>query len=142
MLQFGFEVAQASDPGLGVLAHPPVVDEADRHGVQKVQLLATPPLCDDETGFLEQLEVLHHAEARHGEAGFELSERLSVVPVELIEELPAGRVGEGFEHRVHPHTIGDHLVTCQGCSANSITKCGPTVGMSNSSPRTCQPAAS
>ena len=45
----------AGGPGLGVLAHPPVVDEPDRDGVQEVELLAAAPPGDDEAGLLEQL---------------------------------------------------------------------------------------
>ena len=61
-LQSVLEVAERCGPGLGVLAHPPVVDEADRDGVQEMQLLATLPLGHDQAGLLEQLQVLHHAE--------------------------------------------------------------------------------
>src|SRR5205807_4990596 len=38
------EPAQAGGPGLGVLAHPPVVYEPDRDRVQEVELLAAVPL--------------------------------------------------------------------------------------------------
>jgi len=54
-----------SRPGLGVLAHPPVVDEADRDGVQEVELFAASPFGDHEPSVLELFQVLHHAEARH-----------------------------------------------------------------------------
>ena len=54
-LQSLLEVAEPGGPGLGVLAHPPVVDEPDRDGVQEVELLPAPPPRDDEAGLLEQL---------------------------------------------------------------------------------------
>ena len=113
-LQSLLDLAERCRPGLGVLAHPPVVDEPDRHGVQVVQLLAALPPCDDEPGLLEQLEVLHDAEAGHREPLHERTERLPVLAIERVEQLPASRVGQCAEHRVHVRTIGDHLVTCQG----------------------------
>src|SRR6266498_3437228 len=39
-LQSLLELAEGRGPRLGVLAHPPVVDEADRDRVQEVELLA------------------------------------------------------------------------------------------------------
>ena len=97
-----FEVAEPGGHGFGVLAHPPVVDEPDRDRVEEVELLPTLSLRDDEPGFLELLEVLHHAEARHREAFGERVQRLAVLPEELVEEAPPGGVGERSEHVVHP----------------------------------------
>ena len=100
-LQFLLEAAEPGGPGFGVLAHPPVVDEPDRDGVQEVELLPAPPLGDDEPGLLQLLEVLHHPEARHREARLELGQGLAVVPEELVEQAPPGRVGQRLEHLVH-----------------------------------------
>ena len=55
----------------------------------------------DEMRLLEDLQVLHHAEAGHRQPGFELGQRLPVALEELVEQLPPRRVGEGPEHRVH-----------------------------------------
>ena len=55
LLQSCLEAAERGRPGLGVLAHPPVVDEPDRDGVQEVELLAAPPLGHHEPGLLEHL---------------------------------------------------------------------------------------
>jgi hypothetical protein len=54
---------------------------------------------------LVHLEVLHHAEARHGEALLERRQRLPVLPEELIEQAAARGVCERPEHFVHG---GDH----------------------------------
>jgi hypothetical protein len=100
-LQFVLEAAQPGGPRLGVLADPAVVDEADRHRVEEVELLPTAATGDHEPGVLEQLQVLHDAEAGHREALLEGVERLAVLPEQLVEQSPAGRVGEGSEHGVH-----------------------------------------
>ena len=89
------------------------MDEADRDRVEEVQLLPAPPPGDDEARFLELLQVLHHAEAGHREAGFERAQRLPVLPEQLVEQAPSGRIGQGPEHLVHATKIGDQLVTCQ-----------------------------
>ena len=78
-----------------------------------MELLPPSPLGHDEAGFLELLEVLHHAEARHLEAFLERAQGLAVLAEELVEQAPPGRIGEGLEHRIHAATIRDYLVTCQ-----------------------------
>ena len=77
------------------------MDEPDRDGVEEVQLLPALPSGDDEPGLLELLQVLHHPEARHVEARFELVERLAVLAEELVEQAPPGGVGQRLEHLVH-----------------------------------------
>ena len=109
-----FEVAQGRNPRLGILAHPPVVDEPDRDGVQEVQLLAPAPLGHDEAGLLEHSQVLHHAEARHRQAPLERAQCLAFLFEQLVEQPAACRVGEGPEHIIHAVRIRDCLVTCQG----------------------------
>ena len=98
---------------LSVLAHPAVVDEPDRDGVQVVELLAATPLGGHQARFLELLQVLHHAEARHREPLRQCAQRLPVLAEELVEKAPPRRIGEGSEHRVHAPTIRDVMVTCQ-----------------------------
>jgi hypothetical protein len=100
-LQLLLEPGQAGCPGLGVLADPTIVDLPDRDGVQKVQLLAAPAPGDHEARLLEQLQVLHHAEAGHVEPLLERAERLPVLPEELVKEAAPGGVGEGLEHFIH-----------------------------------------
>ena len=107
LLQSGLEVTEAGDPRLGVLAHPPVVDQADGHGIQEVELLPAPPPGDDEARRFELLEVLHDSEARHREVLLERVERLTVLPEQIVEEAPPSGVGQGPEHLVHDPRICD-----------------------------------
>ena len=88
-------------PRLGVLAHPPVVDEPDRDGVQEVQLLPAPSPGDDEARLFQLLQVLHHAEAGDVEPRLERAQRLAVFTEQLVEQAPPGGIGEGPEHVVH-----------------------------------------
>jgi hypothetical protein len=60
-------------------------------------------------------EVLHHAEAGHRQPPLERAEGLSVLLEQLVEQAPAGRVGERPEHFVYGPSICDLLVTCKGC---------------------------
>ena len=85
---------------LGVLVDPPVVDQADRHGVEEVELLPARSARDDETGLFEDAQVLHHAEARHLQLGLELGQRAAVTLEEPVEQEPARRIGECLEHAV------------------------------------------
>jgi hypothetical protein len=77
------------------------VDEPDRDGVQKMELFAPAPSGDDETRLLEHLEVLHDAEAGHGEPPLERGQVLAILTEELVQQAAPSRVGEGFEHLVH-----------------------------------------
>ena len=87
----------------GVLVDPPVVDQPDRHRVQVVELLPALPARDDETGVLEDAQVLHHAEAGHLELGLELRERAAVALEELVEQVASRRIGERLEDLVVVH---------------------------------------
>ena len=95
------EVAERGRPGLGVLADPPVVDEADGDRVQEVELLAAAPPGDHQAGLLELLQVLHHPEARHGKRSSSALRVWPSSPEELVEQAPPGRIGQRLEHLVH-----------------------------------------
>lgn len=71
------------------------------HGIQKVQLLAPVPDHGEEVGGFEDIEVLGHGLAGHVEMGAEFRQRLPVGLVQVVEELAAARIGEGFEHIFH-----------------------------------------
>jgi len=87
LLQFVFEVDERGHPTLGVLVDPAVVQETDRNGVEVVQLLPADLVADDQVGFFENLEMLHHAEAREvGQLGFEVDKRPSVLLEETVEQ--------------------------------------------------------
>ena len=100
LLQLGLEIGERRHLALGVLVDPPVVDQPDRHRVEKVQLLPARPPRDDETGLLEHAQVLHDAEARHLQLGLQLGERAAVTHEEPVEQEATGRVGECLEHAV------------------------------------------
>ena len=55
---------------------------------------------DDQAGRLEHAQVLHHAEPRHLQLGFQLAERAAVTLVEPVEEVPPGGVGKRLEDAV------------------------------------------
>lgn len=99
-----FEVDHRRGPGFGELGDPAVVDLADRHRVQVMDLLPTVAPRRDEVGLLEHLQVLHHAEARQlGQFVAELSEREAVVAEQTVEQATTTRVGQRLEDRVVVH---------------------------------------
>ena len=53
VLQFLLQPGQTGSPWLGVFAHPPVIDEADRNGVEVVQLLSALSSADNKAGLLK-----------------------------------------------------------------------------------------
>jgi hypothetical protein len=103
LLQFSFDPAERGRQRLGVLAHPAIVDETDRDGIQEVELLPAALARDHEIGLLEHTEVLHHTEARHRQLSPELAQRLAVAAAKLVKELPPGRRGERSEYNVLVH---------------------------------------
>ncbi len=64
-------------------------------------LLTASPQSHDEIRRFEQLEVLRHGLTSHVQVFAELAQRLPVVRLQAIEQLPAARVGERLEHLVH-----------------------------------------
>mgnify|MGYP003516575287 CR=1 FL=1 len=93
--------------GFGVPRDPSVVDLADRHGIQVVELLATLLVGDDELRGLEQAEVLHHAEAGHlGERLDKARQSLAVVIGQRVEQRPTRGVRERLEHVVEVVHVG------------------------------------
>src|SRR4051794_17693999 len=114
LLEVALQLAERGGPGLGVLAHPPVVDEADRDRVQEVELLATAPLRRHEARVLEHAQMLHHAEARHRQPALEAAQRLPVVAKELVQQTSPRGISQRPEHLIHVSTICDLMVTRQG----------------------------
>src|SRR5687767_9723506 len=100
-LQIGLEPAERRGPGLGVLAHPAVVDEPDRNRIQEVELLAAPAPRRDQPRLLEHPQVLHDGETRHRQPALERAQRLSVALEERVEQTASRGVREGLEHGVH-----------------------------------------
>jgi len=89
---------------LGVLVDPPVMDQPDRDGIEKMQLLPARPARDEKTGLLQQAQMLHDPDARHLHLGFELGQRATFTLEEKIEQKATGRVGQRLEHEVVVHT--------------------------------------
>lgn len=73
-----------------------------------------PPLHHDETGVLEQPEVLRYGDARHGEPLSQRTQGLTVGDEQGVQQVTPGRIREGLEHQFHGASIGNHLVTYQG----------------------------
>jgi len=115
LLQFVLQAREGCCPGLGVLADPAVVDEADRNGVEVVELPATVSNRRDEAGVGEHAKVLHDAEAGHPrECCLQLGEGLSVALTERVEQGSPARICQRPEDLlIHEVTICDRLVTCQ-----------------------------
>src|SRR3954453_843093 len=116
VLQLLLEVDERRGVALRVLVDPPVVDLADRHRVEEVELPPPLPPGDEEVVLLEDPQVLHDAVARHLQLRLELTERPPVAGEQQVEQEPARRVGERLEHAVvvrHASKIGDQKVTCQ-----------------------------
>ena len=61
--------------------------------------------ADDETGPLENLEVLHHPEARHRHPLLQGGQGLTVLGEQGVEQVAPGRVRKGLEYLVHSHDV-------------------------------------
>jgi hypothetical protein len=57
--------------------------------------------------------MLHHAKACKWQVRLQLTQRLAVLPEELIEQQAPARVSQGFEDSIHARIIRDSLVTHQ-----------------------------
>jgi hypothetical protein len=103
MLQFCLEIGERRHVRFPVLVDPPVVNEADRHRVEEVQLLAARSPGEDEPRVFEDAQVLHDAEARHLQLRLELGERAAVTREEPVEQVAPRRVRQRPEHAVVVH---------------------------------------
>lgn len=79
-----------------------------------MQFFAATLARDDEPRLLQLLQVLHDPEPAHLKSLGERVQGLAVLAEQLIEQRSPGGIGQRLEYLVHPGTIGDHLVTCQG----------------------------
>jgi hypothetical protein len=66
-----------------------------------MQLLAPAPDDDDQVGHLEQQEMLGDRLPRHVEARAQFAKRLTVALVQLVEQLSAAFISQGFEYCIH-----------------------------------------
>ena len=107
----------AGGPRLRVLAHPAVVDEPDRDGVEEVQLLAAPPARRD-AALPPRARSGASSRRSASSAAAPRARSASARPAEQLVE-QARRVGSASALNTSSMggTIGDSLVTCQasGC---------------------------
>ena len=73
-----------------------------------MQLLATAAPGRDQARLLQHPQVLHDAEAGHRQALLERTQRLTVLPEQLVKQAAPGWIGKGLEHRVHRIHAPDH----------------------------------
>src|SRR5689334_8689252 len=104
-----------------LLCDRPALDGlSERRRVDVMELVAAFPPRGDEPGVLEDAEVLGDRLPRGsqtvlgGEAGAQLEQRLAVSVAELVEDHPAGGIGQRLEHVSHTaETIGKQLLAYQ-----------------------------
>ena len=96
---------------------PPVVNQPDRHRVQKMQLLPAGPARDNDAGGFEHTEMLHDAEACHRQLRFELRQRLATTRAGQIEKVATRRIRQCLEDAVvvHAPNVWSHVKP--GCGA-------------------------
>lgn len=116
-----FQFRQHTQSAPFVFVDPAIGDVLDRQRVQIVQLLAAAPNGDHKSRRFEQLEVLGYRLPRHVEVFAKLSERLTVVRSQLIEQLPATGIGQSLEHLIH---VGRHEPIMQpfGCMSSPLCR--------------------
>jgi len=91
---------QCLKPRLLEFADPPFGDLVERHRVEVVQLLPSPPHGADQVGGLQDGDVLGGRLAGHGQLAAQFTQRLPVALVQAVEQLPPGRVGQRLEDLV------------------------------------------
>ena len=95
------ELGEDSEAAPVELADPALGNLVNRDRVEVMQFFAPAPHDGDEVGRLQQTQVLADGLARHREVLAQLAERLSVSRMQLVQQLPAGGIGQGPEHIVH-----------------------------------------
>src|SRR5277367_5488156 len=82
---------------------PTFGDLVDGNGIDVVELFPPSPLPGYETRLPENGEMLGDRLARHGEPRAQLAQRLAVLPVQPVKQLPPARVGQGVKQGVVIH---------------------------------------
>ena len=96
--------------GLGIAADPSVRDEADRQGVEEVELVSAVAAGGNEMRILEHSQVLHDAEAGHlRQHRLQLAERLAVPLSEPIQQRAPMLIGKRFERRLELFHAADYM---------------------------------
>src|ERR1035438_6001653 len=103
-----FQIAQRLEAMAFVFANPALGDLVNRHWIEVMQLLSPAPDDGDQIRRLQQQEMLRDRLPRHVEVRAQFAERLPVALVQLIEQLTAALVRQGFEHCIH---LAQHYAT-------------------------------
>jgi hypothetical protein len=121
------------------LAYPAFADFVCRNGIDEVQFFAALPLPGNEIRLLEKRQVLGDCLARHMQSLAKIAERLAILPVQPIQQLPAACVRQRVKHGVFFQAqdtqlfsclfIGNRMVACQApcaqrCRAHSTRENG------------------
>ena len=88
-----FQIAQRLKAMAFIFANPALGDLVNRHWIEVMQLLAPAPDDGDQVRLFEENQVLRHRLPRHLQMLTQLRQRLSVVRVQLIQQLAAARIG-------------------------------------------------
>src|SRR6266508_6834741 len=134
LLQLLFQVRQGGDQNALVLADPARRDVGDGRRVEVVVLLATAAQGHDQPGTLQHRDVLAHRLTGHVKLRAQLDERLPVVRMQAVEQVPSRGVGESGEHRyvvVH----GSHIRQPLGCLSTTAAWLESAQPAATASPR-------
>lgn len=88
--------------------NPAFVNLVDWNRVEVVQLFPSLPLDRNQIGVFQQAKVLRDRLPRHAQSLAQLTQRLSVLGVQAVEQFSAAGVGQGLEHGVyffHGHVL-------------------------------------
>ena len=66
-----------------------------------MQFVSSAPNNGHEIRVLQQPQVFRHRLPRHIHAHAKLAQRLPVIRLQTVQQFPAGRIGQRFEHLVH-----------------------------------------
>src|SRR5262249_42888213 len=134
--EVAFEVGERLEAPALVLADPALGDLVDRDGVQEVQLLAAAPQDGDEIRVFQNFQVLRDGLPGHVEMLRELSERLAVVGMELVQQEPAAGIGGRLERLVEVSCHGSHYATVRlHVKRTAIAEPGDGAALAALSPR-------
>lgn len=102
------------------LSNPAFVNIVNGNGIEVVELFASLPLDRDKIRVFEQAEMLCNGLARHTEFPAQFAESLAISCVQAIEQFPASRIGQSFEHLVD--LLHRHMLAANGKrQANTCT---------------------
>ena len=122
-----FEFGQSPQTVPFVLTDPPIVDLLERHRVEVVELFAPVPDGRHEIGYFKKRKMLRHRLPRHVQVPAKLIQGLTVVPMQLIKQFPATRIGERLEHFIQ---MGGHrieiIMQLFGCMSSAPVPHSPT----------------